>query len=79
MDHYAQQQIDWLKARLDRIEGHLGLDAKPAAGAGGSAPPSAFVAELARTGRTLDAVRQYRSETGADLETARTVVGAVTP
>jgi hypothetical protein len=42
---------------------------------GDDAPPE--VVELARAGKQLEAIKKYRELTGADFDTARTVVGGL--
>jgi hypothetical protein len=53
---------------------HLGMeDPEP-----GAAPAvSAEVAALARSGRTIEAVKLHMQESGADLRTARDTVAAI--
>ncbi|MCC7076629.1 MAG: hypothetical protein IT198_05835 [Acidimicrobiia bacterium] len=70
MDQYLESQIKSIKLRLDRIEEHLGL-----ASLGPHA--SDLVVRLAREGKTLEAIRVYRDETGADLAAAKEAVEAL--
>lgn len=70
MDHYLESQIRTIKSRLDRIEQELGLVPDGLA-------VSDLVAQLAHDGKTLDAIRVYRDETGADLAAAKEVVESI--
>jgi ribosomal protein L7/L12 len=47
----------------------------PYADPAATVPPE--VVELARAGNTLEAIKQYRALTGADLDEARDVVAAL--
>jgi ribosomal protein L7/L12 len=64
--------------RLDHMEAFLVASAArngpPYTLSGAAPPPAAEVVELARAGRTLEAIKAYRQQTGLDLEQARTVV-----
>ena len=61
-----ERKVAFLFERLDLDEARA--SGQPAA------DPSPEVVELARTGRPLDAIRQYQSEAGCSLEEATDVV-----
>jgi ribosomal protein L7/L12 len=69
-----------INERLDHIEEFLVRSAArngPAYtlfGPVDTAAPGPDVVELARAGKTIDAIRRYREQTGVGLEQARTVV-----
>ncbi len=71
-----QPTISQIGKRLEAIEHQLELlsrlagvpYAKPLA----EVPPE--IVELARAGKTLEAIKEYRALTNADLETAKSVV-----
>jgi hypothetical protein len=77
MDFHDQRQnlrLEALERRVAAIFEHLGLeDPVPVA----PADVSPRVAELARAGRTLEAIRTHVRETGANLATARDAVAAI--
>jgi ribosomal protein L7/L12 len=62
-------RIAELERRVDAIMRHLGI-AEPQL----STTASARVQELARDGQKIQAIKQYREETGADLATAKQAV-----
>jgi hypothetical protein len=69
-------RLEALERRVAAILDHLGLpDPVPANPFG----VSEQVAELARAGKTMQAVKAYMDETGADMNTARDAVAAVPP
>lgn len=70
MDQYLESQIKAMKLRVTRIEEHLGLASQ-------EPHASDLVVRLAREGKTLEAIRVYRDETGADLATAKEAVEAL--
>jgi hypothetical protein len=63
--------------RMDHIERWLVKDGYKPFNPDGPPPPSEQVIELARAGKTLDAIKLYRSESNADLEEARAKVLAI--
>jgi ribosomal protein L7/L12 len=67
--------------RLDHMEQFLVASAQRNGPAyspfAGFQPPGADVIELARSGKTLEAIKAYREQTGAGLEDARTAVLAI--
>jgi ribosomal protein L7/L12 len=76
--HQLKPILDELGRRLDHIEDYL-----ERAGRSGYAytryttaqgPVPAEVVELARSGKTIQAIKAYREATGADLESARAVI-----
>jgi hypothetical protein len=67
-------RLEALERRVAAILEHLGLgDPVPAAPVG----VSDHVAELARSGRTVKAIKAHMDATGADLRTAGEAVAAV--
>ena len=69
-------RLQALTERLDHIERHLAdvarKDGRHYAPFDSGLPPE--VVELARAGKTLDAVKRYRALTGASLEQAKDAV-----
>jgi ribosomal protein L7/L12 len=74
-----QRHFDQIRERLERIEAQLKLLSQtvgvPYADPAATVPPE--VVELARSGNTLEAIKQYRAATGAGLEEARDVVATL--
>jgi hypothetical protein len=67
-------RLDALERRMGAILEHLGIaDPVPATPLG----VSAQVAELARSGRTVHAIKAHMQETGVDMRTASEAVAAV--
>lgn len=74
-DMRQNARLDALERRVASILEHLGIDGPvPSAPVG----VSAQVAELARAGRTVHAIKAHIEETGADFRTATEAVAAVT-
>jgi hypothetical protein len=75
-DVHQSARLDALERRVALILDHLGLDDPVPA-----TPPgiSAEAAELARSGRTMAAIKAHMDATGVDMRTARDAVAAVTP
>jgi ribosomal protein L7/L12 len=63
------ERIGALEAQMVLVSEKVGLPYAPA-----SAAVPADVVELARAGKTLDAIKRYRELTGAGLEEAREAV-----
>jgi hypothetical protein len=63
--------------RMDHIERWLVKDGYKPFSPGGLPAPSADVVELARAGKTLEAIKLYRVESNADLHEARTIILAL--
>jgi hypothetical protein len=73
-DIHQDARLEAIERRVTAIMEHLGMaDPTP------PAPPgiSAGVAGLARSGRTIEAVRRHMQESRADLRTARDAVAAI--
>jgi hypothetical protein len=74
-----QRIFNRINDRIRAIEDHLAVLSQhagvPYDKPGDDAPPE--VVELARAGKPLDAIKKYRELTGADFDTARTVVGGL--
>ncbi|AGL19892.1 hypothetical protein [Actinoplanes sp. N902-109] len=58
-----------IETKLDAVVAHLGAVVPE--------PSYPEVEALIRAGRTVEAIRQYREETGADLLTAKNAVDAI--
>jgi len=73
-DQRQNARLEALERRVATVLEHLGLeDPVPAAPIG----VSARVAELARAGRTAQAIRTHMSETGVNLATAADAVAGI--
>jgi hypothetical protein len=73
-DLHQNARLEALERRVSAVMERLGMeDPVPAA------PPgiSPRVAQLARSGRTVEAVKAQMQETGADMRTARDAVAAI--
>jgi hypothetical protein len=74
-----QRIFNRINDRIRAIEDHLAVLSQQAGvpydRPGDDAPPE--VVELARSGKQLEAIKKYRELTGADFDTARTVVGGL--
>jgi ribosomal protein L7/L12 len=74
-----QHHFEQIRERFARAEAQLKLLSEaagvPYADPAATVPPE--VVELARAGDTLEAIKQYRALTGADLDEARDVVAAL--
>jgi len=74
-DIHQDARLEALERRVAAILEHLAMeDAVPARPLG----VSDLVAELARSGRTLEAIQAHIDATGADMRTARDTVSAIT-
>ncbi|NJQ03706.1 hypothetical protein [Streptomyces zingiberis] len=62
----ANRRLERVERKLDLVIGHLGIDV--------SEPYRERVRALIREGRTVEAVREYRSHTGASLVEAKQAV-----
>jgi hypothetical protein len=63
------ERLDVIEQQLEVLSNAAGVPyARPVA----AVPPE--IVELARAGKTLDAIREYRALTNADHETAKTIV-----
>ncbi len=63
------KRLDAIEQQIDVLSRHVGVPyARPL-----EEIPQEIV-ELARAGKTLEAIREYRALTNADLETAKSVV-----
>lgn len=67
-----------VEARLQRLYRHLGIEGDPLPGAS-SRTFSPEVLALVSQGRTTDAARLHRDQTGCDLETAIAAVAEISP
>lgn len=67
-----------IEARIGRVHRQLGIEGDPLPGTS-ARQPSPAVRELAARGRTSDAARLHRDQTGCDLTTAIAAVAAIPP
>lgn len=77
------QRLAALEAQVMLLSQHLGVQCPPFASTGpqggrvAAGDPLGEVAEVARAGRTIDAIKRYRELTGADLGEAKRAVEAM--
>ncbi len=65
-----------IEARIGRVHRQLGMEGDPLPGSS-ARRPSPAVRDLAAQGRTADAARLHRDQTGCDLTTAVAAVAAL--
>lgn len=72
--HFAEtnRRLREAEAQIARLSEHAGIDYELP-----NAEVPQEVVDLAQSGKVLEAMKLYREQTGADADTARTVVGGL--